>query len=374
MTHSNFREPVHSRASFPIRVALATFVFVGAQSIAPHLGNQFIACAQSSSKQSPPSKTQRLANPLNNLLDEARRDIDKNEFEAAIAPLQKVIADHPEFAYAHFQLAYVYTALKKTREARTEYERTIALDPKMSEAYLNLGMLLLDNREDAAAVAPLRKAVDLLPAQSRPRYLLAVALDRSGDQVGAAESFQALLHLDPNDISAIDYLGWAALRAGQPAEAGAPAAAGRGGGRGTPPPPPPIPPKSMPKPVEPIVSGTAPTPDPRVGLSAGWWPHRATSRPGPPTARRSPGSQQAPEQQDVADLYAPQSGSAAVRALISISKVAPIGVAMGASALHVTDERASWLRILEIAIDASALEGKRHIDKTVILEDRASRA
>src|SRR3982750_3638940 len=58
---------------------------------------------------------------------------------------------------------------------------------------------------------------------------------------------------------------------GQPAEAGAPATAGRGGGRGTPPPPPPIPPKSMPKPVEPIVSGTAPTPDPRGGLSAGWW-------------------------------------------------------------------------------------------------------
>src|SRR5207245_5545470 len=161
-----------------------------------------IACAQSSSKQSPPSKTQRLANPLNNLFDEARRDIDKNEFEAAIAPLQKVIADHPEFAYAHFQLAYVYTALKKTREARTEYERTIALDPKMSEAYLNLGMLLLDNREDAAAVAPLRKAVDLLPAQSRPRYLLAVALASSAAQVAAPESSHALLYLVSHDSPA----------------------------------------------------------------------------------------------------------------------------------------------------------------------------
>src|SRR3982751_798019 len=51
---------------------------------------------------------------------------------------------------------------------------------------------------------------------------------------------------------------------------GAPANAGRGG-RGTPPPPSPPPPKTMPKPVEPIVSGTAPSPDPRVGLSAGWW-------------------------------------------------------------------------------------------------------
>jgi Flp pilus assembly protein TadD len=219
MTHSNFRDPLRSRASFSIRVALAMCVFAGAQYIVPLFGSQFTAGAQSPSKRSHPSKTQRLANPLNDLLDEAQRDIDKNDFEAAIAPLQKVIADQPEFAYARFQLAYVYTALKRTKEAQAEYERTIALDPKMSGAYLNLGMLLLDNREDAAAVAPLRKAVDLLPAQSRPRYLLAVALDRSGDQAGAAESFEALLHLDPNDLTAIGYLGWAALRAGRPAEA-----------------------------------------------------------------------------------------------------------------------------------------------------------
>src|SRR6267142_2551461 len=165
------------------------------------------------------TKTQKLANPLNDLLDEAQRDIDNKNFEAAIAPLQKVIADQPEFAYAHFQLAYVYTALKRTDEARAEYARTIAIDPKMSEAYLNLGMLLLDKQEDAAAVGPLRKAVELLPAQSRPRYLLAVALDRSGDRAGAAESFEALLHLDPNDITAIDYLGWSALRKGKPDEA-----------------------------------------------------------------------------------------------------------------------------------------------------------
>jgi Flp pilus assembly protein TadD len=152
-------------------------------------------------------------------MEEAQRDIDKSNFEAAIAPLQKVIAEQPEFAYAHFQLAYVYTALKRTDEARAEYARTLAIDPKISEAYLNLGMLLLDKEEDAAAVAPLRKAVELLPAQSRPRYLLAVALDRSGNHAGAAESFEALIHLDPNDITALDYLGWAALREGKSEEA-----------------------------------------------------------------------------------------------------------------------------------------------------------
>src|SRR6266853_267412 len=184
------------------------------------LSNQSSPSPQSSKSKSPvQSKTQRVANPLNDLLEEAQRDIDKSNFEAAIAPLQKVIAEQPEFAYAHFQLAYVYTALKKTDQARAEYGRTIAIDPKMSEAYLNLGMMILDKQEDAAAIAPLRKAVELLPSQSRPRYLLAVAQDRTGDRAGATESFEALLHLDPNDITAIDYLGWGALRKGNPEEA-----------------------------------------------------------------------------------------------------------------------------------------------------------
>jgi Flp pilus assembly protein TadD len=194
--------------------------FVGAQPAAPLLGNQSLANAQSSKpKPDISSKSQKVANPLNDLLEEARQDIDKNSFEAAIAPLQKIIADQPEFAYAHFQLGYVYTARKKTDEARAEYERTIGIDPKMPEAYLNLAMLLLEKQENAAAVPPLRKAVELLPAQSRPRYLLGVALDRSGDRAGAEESFEALLHLDPNDIAAIDYLAWAALRQGKPDEA-----------------------------------------------------------------------------------------------------------------------------------------------------------
>lgn len=219
MTYLHLLDRFFSRGRVFLRAALAAFVFAGVQHVAPHLGNQSLACAPTPSRQSPKPKTQKLANPLNDLLDEAQRDIDQNQFEAAITPLQKVLAEEPNFAYGHFQLAYVYTALKRSKEAQAEYQRAAVLDPKMSAAYVNLGMLLLDNREDAAAVAPLRKAVELLPAEGRPRYLLAVALDRSGDRAGAAEAFEALLHLDPNDIAAIEYLGWLNLRSGKPAEA-----------------------------------------------------------------------------------------------------------------------------------------------------------
>jgi Flp pilus assembly protein TadD len=162
---------------------------------------------------------QRVANPLNDLLDEAQRDIDANNFDAALTPLQKFIAEKPEVAYAHFELGYAYTALKRSDEARVEYERATELDPKMPEAYLNLGILLLEKKEYAAAVAPLGKAVELLPAQSRPRSLLAVAQERSGDQEAAARSFEGVLHLDPNDLAANRYLGEIDLRRSKPAEA-----------------------------------------------------------------------------------------------------------------------------------------------------------
>ncbi len=187
---------------------------------APHLADQLTARAQSSSKPIPQSKTQKLANPLNDLLDEAQHAIDTNNFEAAIPPLQKFLAEQPGVAFAHFQLAYAYTALKRTGDARTEYQRAMDLDPKMSEAALNLGVLLLGSDPDAA-VAPLRKAVDLLPSQSRARYLLGVALERSGDLPAAADSFEGAGRLDPRDAEPLVHLGGIYLGLKRPADAAA---------------------------------------------------------------------------------------------------------------------------------------------------------
>ena len=188
------------------RSAALFLAIVGARYIVPSSMYALPPSPNPSPKQSAQSRTQTLSNPLNDLLKEAQHDIDNNQFEAAIAPLQKLLAEKPDIAWAHFQLAYAYTALKRTDEARAEYERATALDPKMSEAYLNLGILLTE-KDPAAAVAPLRKAVDLLPAQSRPRFLLGYALERSGDIPGATGSYEAALHLDPRDTETVVHLG-----------------------------------------------------------------------------------------------------------------------------------------------------------------------
>jgi protein O-GlcNAc transferase len=174
--------------------------------------------SQNPSSKPPQAKTQKVQNPLNDLLDEAQAALDKNNFEAAITPLQKFLTEKPEVAFAHFQLAYAYTGLNRTEEARAEYERCIGLDPKMAEAQLNLGILLLE-KDPAAAVAPLRRAVELLPSQSRPRLLLGVAQERSGDLAGAAESFESASHLNTGDTEALIHLGGVYLQLKKPADA-----------------------------------------------------------------------------------------------------------------------------------------------------------
>jgi len=173
---------------------------------------------QNPSNKSSQARPQKVQNPLNDLLDEAQAALDKNNFESAIPPLQKFLAEKPDVAFAHFQLAYAFTGLNRVDEARAEYERCVALDPKMAEAQLNLGILLLE-KDAAAAVPPLHKAVDLLPSQSRPRFLLGIALERSGDLAGAAESYEAAAHLNPSDTEAQVRLGGAYLQLKRPADA-----------------------------------------------------------------------------------------------------------------------------------------------------------
>ena len=123
-----------------------------------------------------------------------------------------------DVTYAHFQLAYAYTALKRPDEARAEYARCVALDPKMAEAQLNLGILFLES-QPAAAIPPLRKAVELLPSQSRPRYLLGLAYESTGDLTAATDAFEGATRLDPKDAEALTHLSIILYRNKRPGEA-----------------------------------------------------------------------------------------------------------------------------------------------------------
>ena len=169
--------------------------------------------------QSAQSQKQKLSNPLNDLLDEAQHAIDKNDFEAAIPPLQKFLAEKPDVAYAHFQLAYAYTALKRVPEARAEYERTIALDPKMTEAYLNLGILLTGTAIPPPPSHRCAKPSSCYPPKAVRAFFSASPRSAPAISLVPPTSFEGAVHLDPRDTEAALHLAKLYLHLKRPADA-----------------------------------------------------------------------------------------------------------------------------------------------------------
>ena len=177
------------------------------------MGNPFSAQSQRKSPAKPPpqSSSPPKEDPLATLLAQATQAIDRSDFSAALDPLQKFIAERPGEPYAHFQLGYAYAGLKRWEEAKGEFFRAIALDPKMAPAHLNLGLVLMDSDLGGAAEA-FRRAADLQPTESRPRYLAGLALEHAGTFTEAIDQYRAALVISPKDYECHFALGRAHLR------------------------------------------------------------------------------------------------------------------------------------------------------------------
>ncbi len=182
-----------------------------------------ISFAAQSQRKAPPkhpatSSPKEQEDPLAPLLQQANEAIDKMDFAAALDPLQKYIAQRPDEPYPHFQLGYAYAGLKRAEDAKSEFSRAIALDPKMAAAHLNLGLVLMDGDPTAAAEA-FRHAAELQPTESRPRFLAGLSLEHAGKFPEAIEQYRAALAVSPKDYEAHFALGRALLRSNDAAGA-----------------------------------------------------------------------------------------------------------------------------------------------------------
>jgi superkiller protein 3 len=163
------------------------------------------------SKSPAASSAKEKDDPLAPLLQQANDAIDKMDFAGALDPLQKYIAQRPDEAYPHFQLGYAYAGLKRLDDAKTEFSRAIALDPKMAAAYQNLGLVLIDS-DPAAAAEAFKHTAELQPEESRPRFLAGFSLEHAGRLPEAIEQYRAALTLSPADYEAHFALGRVLLR------------------------------------------------------------------------------------------------------------------------------------------------------------------
>jgi superkiller protein 3 len=155
---------------------------------------------------------------LNRLLHAAQEAVNKQDYASAAQNYQAYLAKKPDDAVVHYDLGYAYTALQKPANAKSEYEKAIALDPKMAPAYQNLGVTLIPT-DPAAAIEPLQRAAELMPEDARTKWLLGVALEATKEDALAIEQYQAAEKLDAKNVEIRNSLGFALLRTGRGGEA-----------------------------------------------------------------------------------------------------------------------------------------------------------
>jgi len=155
---------------------------------------------------------------LNRLLTAAEDAVNKQDYASAAQDYQAYLAKKPDDAVVHYDLGYAYTALQKPADAKSEYEKAIAIDPKMAAAYQNLGVTLIPT-DPAAAIEPLQQAAELMPEDARTKWLLGIALEATKKDAPAIEQYQAAEKLDAKSAEIRNSLGFALLRTGRAGEA-----------------------------------------------------------------------------------------------------------------------------------------------------------
>lgn len=96
----------------------------------------------------------------------------------------------PANAGAEYVLGNLAFAARQWPEAVRRLRRATQLNAHFGEAFLLLGRTLMKQRQDAAAIAPLRQAARLEADNPMPHYYLALALFRTGHRKEAARQQQ----------------------------------------------------------------------------------------------------------------------------------------------------------------------------------------
>jgi tetratricopeptide (TPR) repeat protein len=130
----------------------------------------------------------------------ARIDYDAQQYQAAIAKLEKVVALDPQMMRAYDNLGLCYDYLGRYDEAVKHYTRAIELNRKQPQPspwpHLNLGITLLAQNKVAEAEASLREALRCDNRLPQAHYELGLALDKLGKPEEAIRALEQAAQLD----------------------------------------------------------------------------------------------------------------------------------------------------------------------------------
>jgi tetratricopeptide (TPR) repeat protein len=119
------------------------------------------------------------------------------------APLEARVLSHPD-ADAYAALGIWFGENRKSECAAQAFQAGLKLEPNSPRLTYLLGLSLFTAGNLEESVAPLRRTVELQPAEERAHLLFASALAGLGRDKEAFVEWQAALRIDPNSTMALD--------------------------------------------------------------------------------------------------------------------------------------------------------------------------
>jgi tetratricopeptide (TPR) repeat protein len=121
--------------------------------------------------------------------------------------MKQFVSLHPRNALAHFYYAMSLWKGRRDTTARAAdvgkiealLQAALRFDPQMAMAHLELGLLLADQQNTAAAIRSLQQAVQLNPALPKAHYRLMQLYQRTGQKALAAKALAAFQKYKENE-------------------------------------------------------------------------------------------------------------------------------------------------------------------------------
>src|SRR5262245_56410867 len=106
---------------------------------------------------------------------EGMKALEERKYDVAVNLFSQAIAADPDDYSAHFHFALANSLAGKDTEAVASYRKVLELKPGLYEAELNLGILLVGQKQGAEAAKLLESAAEKKPNEFRPFFYLAEA-------------------------------------------------------------------------------------------------------------------------------------------------------------------------------------------------------
>ena len=183
--------------------------------------------AESYKDRNPPSGDQlrgevrKLATGIETRLTEAKRLVDRRQFDEASRIYKDVLAQHPDNPDCLVNLLYMAQFPKQSSPEEVEalYATASRTNPNVPKVYVYYGTALASQGKFDAAVAAIQKGIALKPDDGEAQSWLADVMMRQNRPAQAIEHYRLAVEVDPSFRPARLMLGQLLIRTGRSQEA-----------------------------------------------------------------------------------------------------------------------------------------------------------